>query len=82
MSTGSMPKTSNSYANLHVPEQLFSDLSTKSEEVNRMIKSKKNVEFEMRLGKYENGRDRSTFVPGVSYEEFSRFYTYVEENYL
>ncbi|NDB60679.1 hypothetical protein EB001_19875, partial [bacterium] len=75
------PKTSTSYTNLHLPQRLFSDLSTKSEEVNRMIKSKKNVEFEMRLGKYENGRDRSTFVPGVSYEEFSRFYTYLEENY-
>jgi SAM-dependent methyltransferase len=81
MSTAPMPKTSTSYANLHVPERLFSDLSDKSEEVNRFVKSKKNVEFEMRLGKYENGRERSTFVPGVSYEEFSRFYTYAEENY-
>jgi hypothetical protein len=76
-----MPKTSTSYANLHVPERLFSDLSDKSKEVNRFIESKKNVEFEMRLGKYENGQGRSTFVPGASYEEFSRFYTYLEENY-
>ena len=35
------------------------------------------VEFEMRLGKYEERR----FTPGVSYEEFSRFYTFLEEEY-
>jgi len=35
------------------------------------------VEFEMRLGKHEDRR----FTSGVRYEEFSRFYTYLEENY-
>ena len=83
MSAASMPKTSTSYANLHVPEQLHTymiDLVTrKLSACVADVKQKGNpllhTEFEIRLGKFEKG-----FVPGVSYEEFSRFYTYLENN--
>jgi hypothetical protein len=40
-----------------------------------------NIEFEVRLGNYEKtSSGQLTFTPGVSYEEFSRFYTYLEDN--
>jgi hypothetical protein len=69
------------FPNLHVPRRLYDDIehfkSGVVDRVKRHAESKNfNVEFEIRLGQY----DGSTFIPGISYEEFSRFYTYLEEN--
>ena len=74
MSTNTLP-------NLYLPHDLYTSIDDfKSGVVNRVerhAESKNvNVEFEIRLGQYEG----SSFTPGVSYEEFSRFYTYLEDN--
>jgi hypothetical protein len=68
------------FPSLNVPSLLFSDIKSLLRNVRTDIDSLRrsdvNVEFEVRLGTYEG----TTFTPGVSYEEFSRFYTYLEEN--
>ena len=88
MSATSMPKTSTNYANLTILEKLNEAIDNRgTRQLSKfLLEAKKknnpniNVEFELRLGKYEKGRDRHYFNPGVSYEEFSRFYTYLGEN--
>ena len=67
--------------NLNVSRELYDAIDDfKSGVVDRVKRHAEstnvNVEFEIRLGQYEG----SYFTPGVSYEEFSRFYTYLEEN--
>jgi hypothetical protein len=69
------------FVNLNIPQGLHDEIrgfkSGVTDRIERHAESKNvNVEFEIRLGKYEG----SSFTPGVSYEEFSRFYTYLEEN--
>ena len=69
------------FVNLNIPQGLYDKIgdfkSGVVDRVERHAGSKHiNVEFEIRLGKYEE----SSFTPGVSYEEFSRFFTYLEEN--
>jgi hypothetical protein len=88
MSNDSMPKldADTHNPNLYVPGELYREIGTKMRILAERVSSKKtntdiNVEFEIRLGKYESDSDRNSFVPGVTYEEFSRFYTFLEENY-
>ena len=66
---------------LRIPEATREDIKAFKEFlVSQLVafgKSKKfNIEFEIRLGTYYG----KLFNQGASYEEFSRFYTYLEEN--
>ena len=87
MSKDSMPKLESDThnPNLYVPGELSREVDRKTkllaERISKQSNPDVNVEFEIRLGKYESDSDRSSFVPGVTYEEFSRFYTFLEENY-
>ena len=71
------------YSNLDLSKELYEDVSQLVNVLQKEIgESSKNIdiEFEIRAGKFEEKVD-SRFTPGVSYEEFSRFYTFMEENY-
>ena len=75
-----MTERSSNLANLHVVGPLHDDISHMCKAIVSQLKTSKkvNTEFEIRLGQYE--QNSSGFTPGVSYEEFSRFYTYLESN--
>jgi hypothetical protein len=75
-----MTERSSTLSNLHVVGPLHDDISHMCKAIVSQMKTSKkvNTEFEIRLGQYEH--NSGGFTPGVSYEEFSRFYTYLEDN--
>ena len=81
-----MTEHSSNPANLHVVGPLHDDISRMCKAILPQLEQSKdisniNIEFEIRLGNYEKtSSGKLIFTPGVSYEEFSRFYTYLEDN--
>jgi hypothetical protein len=81
-----MTEHSSTLTILHVVGPLHDDISRMCKAIVPQFEDSKdisniNIEFEIRLGNYEKtSSDKTIFTPGLSYEEFSRFYTYLEDN--